>query len=212
MLIVVWLGCLGVTTATLGLDVSAELSVADWQCLASDHDFAIVRAWHSYGAPDKSAPINIARARAAGFAHVDVYLFPCFSCGNPQHQVENCVAALRSANASFGQLWLDIEGAGKYWSTNRTANGEFFAGLRMGMHAAGVTGGCYASSVSWGEIFEDGFSDGADHGLRLWWSHGDKRPSFDGYVPYGGWKAPSMKQYNDAGPWTCGVPYDRDYY
>ena len=39
------------------------------------------------GKTDVNAPSTIASAWAGGFSRVDVYIFPCFSCGNPSSQV-----------------------------------------------------------------------------------------------------------------------------
>jgi len=49
-----------------------------WKCLKADGiEFAIVRAWLSYGAPDTEAKHTVANAHEAGIEYVDVYLFPC---------------------------------------------------------------------------------------------------------------------------------------
>lgn len=63
-------------SATHGLDMSTL--VKDWACLKNaGYTFAIPRSWYSYGALDMNAKANIANARAAGIANVDVYMFPC---------------------------------------------------------------------------------------------------------------------------------------
>lgn len=64
------------TDAITGVDVSAYVS--QWSCLrSSGFDFAIPRAWCSYGGADPNAVANVNNARAAGFDYVDVYMFPC---------------------------------------------------------------------------------------------------------------------------------------
>ena len=40
------------------------------------------------GEPDENAKANIANARAAGLKYVDVYMFPCPSCGGAAGQVK----------------------------------------------------------------------------------------------------------------------------
>ena len=68
----------GLSMATKGVDFSTPLSESNFQCLKGyDYTFAIPRAWKSYGAFDTEAINNIKNARAAGMAHVDVYMFPC---------------------------------------------------------------------------------------------------------------------------------------
>jgi hypothetical protein len=62
--------------AHLGVDVSTR--VGDWGCFKkAGYDFAIPRAWLSFGAPDPNANYNIAKAHEAGISKVDVYMFPC---------------------------------------------------------------------------------------------------------------------------------------
>lgn len=93
------------TQATQGVDVSQLVS--NWSCLKSaGYNFAIPRAWKSYGAFDSNAPTNIHNARAAGIQFVDVYMFPCRD-QSPTNQVHSLVSSLGSSN--YGQIWLDIE-------------------------------------------------------------------------------------------------------
>ena len=67
--------------ATLGVDLSTPTSKSAFSCLKSQgYDFVIVRAYLSYGQPDRSASTSIANAKAAGFENVDVYMFPCPKC------------------------------------------------------------------------------------------------------------------------------------
>jgi len=76
------------------------------------------RAWRSYGAFDPSVVQSIANLKTAGFKTIDVYMFPCFKCGNPAGQVNKTLDGLASAGARFGTLWLDIEGSGVYWGSD----------------------------------------------------------------------------------------------
>jgi hypothetical protein len=39
------------------------------------------------GGVDTNSVPTVANAWAAGMTHVDVYLFPCYTCGNPEGQV-----------------------------------------------------------------------------------------------------------------------------
>ena len=60
------------------------------------------------GHPDPNAPGNIANARAAGIEYVDVYMFPCPTCGSSGgEQVEAMIKSL--SGSDYGQIWLDIE-------------------------------------------------------------------------------------------------------
>ena len=76
--------------------------------------FAIVRAYESLNQPDPNGPATVKvcktdqlcqvrldpapRSQAAwagGMSHVDVYLFPCPTCGNPEGQVSSMVSFLQ---------------------------------------------------------------------------------------------------------------------
>ena len=71
-------GLANTASATLGVDYADAFGLSDLQCLKSHGvNFAIIRAWHSYGAFDTNSIPQIKNARTAGIANVDVYLFPC---------------------------------------------------------------------------------------------------------------------------------------
>jgi hypothetical protein len=71
-------GLASMASATLGVDYADNYSLSDLQCLKSHGvNFAIVRAWHSYGAFDSNAIPQLKYAKTAGIPNVDVYLFPC---------------------------------------------------------------------------------------------------------------------------------------
>jgi hypothetical protein len=67
--------------------------------------------------------------------HVDVYIFPCYSCGDPAGQVSGTVSNLANNGVTnnpgggagtFGMLWFDIEGP-SYWSGDADSNVNFLA-------------------------------------------------------------------------------------
>ena len=65
-------------SAAHGVDFSTALSVDTLSCIRNNGiDFAIPRAWCSYGGMDWNGPNNVNNARAAGIPYVDVYMFPC---------------------------------------------------------------------------------------------------------------------------------------
>ena len=78
----------GSAAATLGVDLSQATSLSSLQCVHNyGYNFAIARVYCSTGKPDSNGPSNINNAWNAGFSHVDGYIFPCYSCGNPEKQV-----------------------------------------------------------------------------------------------------------------------------
>ena len=81
-------GLIGTAAATVGVDLSQATSLSSLQCVKNyGYDFAIPRVYKSTGSPDPNGPSNINNAWAAGMSHVDGYIFPCYSCGNPAKQV-----------------------------------------------------------------------------------------------------------------------------
>ena len=98
---------------TLGVDVALDYPQESWNCLHNEHNvqFAIIRCYRSLGKVDTTCPKSVARAWAAGFKHVDLYLFPCVKCGNATDQVATLKAYIEEENIQFGQLWLDVEGS-----------------------------------------------------------------------------------------------------
>ena len=67
---------------------------------------AIARAWRSYGSFDPNAPTNIAHCHSAGFAHVDIYMFPCRG-KSANTQVAEMIKGMEGHD--YGKIWLDIE-------------------------------------------------------------------------------------------------------
>lgn len=85
---VAFLAALGVALATTGVDVSQLTSSSSWSCAKNyGYNFACVRVYKSSGAVDSNGPTNINNAWKAGMAHVDGYIFPCYSCGDAAGQV-----------------------------------------------------------------------------------------------------------------------------
>ena len=73
-----------VSLAVIGVDISQYTSTSDFACLRRNgFDFAIVRGYQSVNRVDPNVAASVANAWAAGMAHVDVYMFPCPTCGKP---------------------------------------------------------------------------------------------------------------------------------
>jgi len=141
-------------------------------------------------------------------ANVDVYMFPCYSCGNPAGQVAAAVNYLKSFNTKYGMFWFDIEGPGVYWSGNQAANAAFFEGLVNQAHAMGQTIGVYTSASQWIPIM-GGYTGGSAY--PLWYANYDGQPNFGDFQPFSGWTKPNIKQYN-GNIATCGAGIDENWY
>jgi hypothetical protein len=150
--------------------------------------------------------------------YVDIYMFPCFSCGNPASQVDQLLAYLNSYNISnvpsgkgpntYGTLWFDIEGP-QYWGS-QSANVAFIQGLIAQGRARGISLGVYSSESQWSPI--TGNANIASD-LPIWYPHYEEppAPNYDDWVDFGGWTKPAIKQYAGTTD-LCGASIDRNWY
>ena len=85
---IVVLALIGTVLSYHGVDVSQATSQSDFSCMKSNgYSFAIVRVYCSSGHTDSNGPTTMHNAWNGGMSHVDGYIFPCYSCGNPAKQV-----------------------------------------------------------------------------------------------------------------------------
>jgi hypothetical protein len=192
-------------SGSYGPDVSTPLSVKQWQSLISGRSatFGVVRCYQSDGKVDPNAPATVLNGWAAGLASVDVYHFPDCTT-DAATQVQGAVSALRQAGARFGRYWLDVElsksSEGTYdnpskWSTtDPQANAAFLSDLIAAADSLGLSVGIYTSACSWSLCMGDS-SSFAEY--PLWYAQYETpaQASFDDFKPFGGWTAPTMKQF-----------------
>jgi len=210
LLVALVVACAGIASATYGVDISQGSNVEIFTCLKGQgYDFAVIRAWESIGQPDPNGPHSVYNARDAGIAYVDVYLFPCFSCGNGYGQAQSMINYLKGYQANYGMVWLDIEGPGQYWSGNQAANQAFFNDLVSGAEAMGAHIGIYTSASQWIPIMGSSFTAGSK--FPLWYANYDGEVNYDDFTPFGGWSTPSIKQYN-GNLEICGMGVDVNWY
>ncbi|XP_062507677.1 probable GH family 25 lysozyme 2 isoform X2 [Corticium candelabrum] len=185
----------------VGVDVSTRTSTKAFNCLRRNgKEFAIVRAFRSNGITDVNAPSTIASAWAGGFSRVDIYIFPCFNCGNPSSQVT------RTENSRYRMIWIDVEQQA-YWSNDKAANRRFFTEMLQTAQRYKPTG-VYTSMYYWPEIMGYDFT-GAAH-VPLWYPRFDTDPSFSDFTSFGGWARPNIKQF-DADKEMCGAVVDLNW-
>jgi GH25 family lysozyme M1 (1,4-beta-N-acetylmuramidase) len=172
------------------------------------YSFAVPRAYKSTGAPDAAAPGTVANAWAAGFEHVDVYLFPC-KAQAPAVAVDDCVSFLTSHSVKFGMLWFDIEGpVSQYWFPSAAQNIAWLQGAVAQAQKRGLTVGIYTSKSQWEPIMG---TTTAFSSLPLWYPHYDGSPSFSDFSAFGGWTKPNIKQFRgDAN--LCSADVDENFY
>ncbi|KAA0166630.1 hypothetical protein FNF31_01408 [Cafeteria roenbergensis] len=196
--------------ATYGADVSSHVSPDQWKCLKGDGiNFAIVRAWYSFGAFDPNGRTTVANAWAGGMDDVDVYLFPCAG-KSAADQVAGTVSGM--SGVKFGQIWMDIEtnpSPGCGWGSDLARNCEYIGELLQAAEAHGIKPGVYASPYMWGKIAGSACTVGRDY--PLWWADYNGVPGWPPFGAFGGWSKPAMHQFADNGA-ACGVSYDKNYY
>eukprot|EP01038_Epipyxis_sp_PR26KG_P010203 gene10203-13727_t len=208
-----------------GVDVSQLTSASSFSCLKSNgYSFAIVRVYCSSGKTDSNGPASINNAWSGGMNYVDGYIFPCYSCGNPEKQMDDTISYLAShdikprylngtkneeANlgASYGMLWIDVEGT-SYWSSSTSNNVDFIKRMAAEGKSRGLSIGIYTSNSQWSPI--TGGST-ALSSYPLWYPHYDNKDSFSDFSPFGGWSKPAIKQYIGTTS-ICSASVDKNYY
>jgi len=212
-----------------GVDVSQRFYSSSFSCLVkSGYTFTVVRVYKSSGQPDSNGPLTISDAWAGGMSHVDGYIFPCYSCGNPAKQVDDTLNYLASHDikpmngdlrasmnstsseklgATYGMLWFDIEGT-QYWSSSTSSNVNFLKSMVDEAVARGVSVGIYSSNSQWTPIMggSTAFSK-----YPLWYAHYDYKDNFSDFSPFGGWSKPNIKQYQGTTS-LCSASVDLNYY
>ncbi|MET9532605.1 hypothetical protein ABZY02_18920 [Streptomyces sp. NPDC006649] len=98
----------------------------------------IARGYQSVGRVDPNVAATVANAWAAGMSRVDVYHFPCFTCGNPAGQANALFTYLKDNDVKYGKVWLDVEGPGTYWGSSTSDNAAFIADWFAAMKEKGV--------------------------------------------------------------------------
>jgi len=199
-----------VDAATYGVDVSTLTSVAAFQCLKAStptaYTHVIVRAWkRTTGEPDTNCPQTVANAYAGGMTNVDVYFYPCFTCGNVATQVQTCYDYLKNNSVVYRTFWLDVEGT---WSNSTSTNQVFFEQMLSKSVSLGLTVGIYSSQYMWTTIMGTTYTGGSAY--PLWYPRYDNISSFSGFTAFGGWSTPIMKQYQQTTP-ICGASVDFNY-
>jgi len=197
--------------AAKGLDVSSSFPQKAWDCIVGrGYEFAIVRCYRSLNIVDDNCAESVARAWAAGMKHVDLYMFPCPKCGDYEGQVKKLDDHIRSHNITYGQIWIDIEGADKYWHSDKSKNREIFNALcqaatdTFGTRFAGL----YVSHHSWKNILGLDYKEWGN--LKVWYAYWDKEPGMGHWEPYGSFTKPTMHQYS--GDYKeCDMKFDRDW-
>ena len=184
ILLLLFASCL---CADHGVDVSTLHP--DCKCLKSHgQSFFIPRCYQSNGKVDPNCAKNLDNGHAAGLK-IGLYMFPCFSCGNPAKQVEDTIKDVGSRPVDI--YWVDVEKLG--WSSDKNKNREFIQAMVNEIKSKGKKAGIYSNYYMWQDIVGLDWSAMSDH--PLWYAHYDKLEACSDFKPFGGWKKPMFKQY-----------------
>jgi GH25 family lysozyme M1 (1,4-beta-N-acetylmuramidase) len=198
---------LGGPNGARGVDISAWAGQNTWSCLKNNgYSFAIVRNYEEACQVDPNGVHSVANAWAAGISHVDIYIYPSWTCGwSASNQVDQCIDSMGSI--PFGQLWFDIESggaAGPDTDHNWLVAAVNQAVGRLGHARVGIYSSKYGWSVAMGNY--GGFSS-----FPIWYAHYDNNPSFGDWQDFAGWTSPAMKQFaGDAN--VCSFDVDLNWY
>jgi len=191
-----------------GVDVSTLGSASTWSCVKNQgYHRAIPRCYQSNGVVDPNCKSNINNAHSAGMQTVDVYMFPCYPCGNPVGQMDTLINAL--SGLSYGKIWLDIETY--QWSSSLSSNQAFITSLINEGKAKGKSLGIYSNYYNWESIVGLGWCYPEQQGLPIWYANYDNTPSFAGFTSFGCWSSPYMKQYRGTST-VCSYGVDLNCY
>ncbi|CAF1273615.1 unnamed protein product [Adineta ricciae] len=194
------------TLGIIGVNVYQKVSQEQFECLKDKgYEFVIVRTYRKNGVVDRNSAITIKNARAAGFTHVDGYLLPCISCGDPSQQIFTTIDYLKDENADIDMLWLDIQGK---WYNDTESNIQFLQDLILEMTTSGIKHGICTSPFQWITIMNNARQFSSES--SLWYVRHDNKTTFDNFQMFGGWKQPSIKQYVGSVK-ECGVILDRNF-
>lgn len=190
-----------------GFDASSgPYSAASMACMRHrGFTYAIFRAFRQVNRVDPNVVANVKAAHDGGIKDVSIYIYPCGKCTDPRQQILKTVEALKNSN--YNTIWLDIERKG--WDlTAKERNRKFLLEMFDEAVKHGKPVGIYSGIHSWKAIVGLDWTVGSK--FPLWWPHWDRRASFRNFRPYGGWKAPHIKQF-DHDHKNCRVRYDLNY-
>ncbi|ELP85375.1 lysozyme, putative [Entamoeba invadens IP1] len=192
-----------------GIDMSTAFPTSTFSCFVSNgYTHAIPRCWRSSGSWDPNCASNCKNAHSAGMSQVDVYFFPCYSCGNVAGQVSSFWNQIISNKVDCKRVWFDIEGT---WSSSASTNQNFFMEMMNEARAIGMVHGVYVSKYYWGQFFGSSYTYKYASSTPLWYPHYDSNPSFSDFAAFGGWSSPLMKQYQGTTS-MCSGSVDFNYF
>ncbi len=154
--------------------------------LEKGYEFVLIHAYTTDGRVNPNALNNIAVAKEAGFKEIDLYFGPCFAC-EPDVQAREILAALKEVQ--YGKIWIKIGSKG--WREFPYYNRRYLKTIMDQFPKEKV--GILVSKFEWEDPFRKDYDGAKDYSLM--YKSPNKDPSFDDFVPFGGWKKPEAKLF-----------------
>ncbi|KAL0217071.1 hypothetical protein RCL1_007554 [Eukaryota sp. TZLM3-RCL] len=203
--------------ATKGFDLSyfqGDVPQSAFTCLAnSGFSFGIIQSQRSTGLANPYAPNVYRRAKKAGIANVDFYLFPSVKEDGATQARRNVQWLMSEGVLTNNMIWIDIEEKRLFHPTaaqNVQFLKDIIAEIDRLYKGCGKSScvGIYANKNQWTQICGTNteFSK-----YPLWYPHYDGIPSFSDWVAFGGWRYPAIKQYKGTTD-MCGTQIDLNFY
>jgi len=176
-----------------GYVITPPLTSNDWQCFRYAGEGStpcsdwctrgIIRLYENGNATNATSTIQTAHGTST-----DVYIYPCFKCGDPEDQAKAACGAVSATYLSYlSRNWINVEN--QYaWGNNPVENMQFLMTFVKAVEdkcsSPWPHTGIYTSLEDWNAI--TGSSSGfAQYGL--WYKSVDGQDNFDGFQPFGGW-------------------------
>jgi hypothetical protein len=180
--------------------VEARIMVADTSELLDSIDCftnngygeLLFRGLMKNGVPDPNAKQNLI---VATDIDCTVYLQPCFKCGNPRKQIQDTCEAIDGTGFVY-RPYIVVEDP-QDWSSDTAANRAFLEEIA---DEVVKQRNCFdnqrfrSTKFDWEKILGQDYIKWASK--YLWYVSTDKKPDFNDFKPFGGWRSPLIKQYD----------------
>lgn len=161
-------------------------------CFFESDTSVIFRAYKSNGQIDPYAKESLIRSREL---ECTIYISPCFKCNNPRKQIADTCNAIYGTDFVY-YPYLVIEDP-ELWSGDTSSNKKFIELMVaevLSQKRCFIDARFRTTKNDWEKIVGNDWT--IFSGKDLWYVSNDKKLDFDDFVPFGGWKIPFLKQYD----------------
>jgi len=195
-----------------GLEVKSvdNLSWETYDCFAQNgYKLVILKASGATGQLALGAPLGFYAAQTNNM-EINLYIDPCYKCGNPRDQVDNIYKQMFNHFLDPHEqacTWVHVTGMNNEWDEDPIKNIAFIGEMLDEIEKKGYKTGIYTGDYDW-EIVTSNTDQLSKY--SLWYGAGSNVENFEDFPGFGGWTTPTMKQYSYGGcseciPNVCGV-------